>query len=89
MTDDNFKEELTLFACCVEQKKARGILVDVSQFRHEIGPGLQEWKVKNISNRLPPGRRSTLSFSIAERVADFADDESVICWREVRYARVY
>jgi hypothetical protein len=51
MTDEEFKAELTLFAGHVEQKKARGILVDVSRFRHKPGPEVQPWRVKNISNR--------------------------------------
>lgn len=51
MTDEEFKAELTLFAGQVEQKKARGILVDVSRFRHSPGPDVQPWRVKNISNR--------------------------------------
>jgi hypothetical protein len=51
MTDEEFKAELTLFAGYVEQKKARGILVDVSHFGHKPAPNLQEWRVKNISNR--------------------------------------
>jgi hypothetical protein len=51
MTDEEFKAELTLFAGHVEQTKARGILVDVSGFRHSPGPDVQPWRVKNISNR--------------------------------------
>src|SRR5258708_8558629 len=51
MTDEEFKAALTLFAGHVEQKKARGILVDVSCFRHKPGPEVQPWRVKNISNR--------------------------------------
>ena len=51
MTDEEFKAELTLFAGHVEQKKARGILVEVSRFRHRPGPDVQPWRVKNISNR--------------------------------------
>lgn len=51
MTDEDFKAELTLFAGQVEQKKARGILVDVSRFRHKPGPDVQPWRVRNISNR--------------------------------------
>ena len=51
MTDEEFKAELTLFAGYVGQKKARGILVDVSRFRHRPGPDVQPWRVKNISNR--------------------------------------
>ena len=51
MTDEEFKAELTLFAGHVEQKKARGILVEVSRFRHRPGPDVHPWRVKNISNR--------------------------------------
>jgi hypothetical protein len=51
MTDEDFKRELSLFAGRVEQQKARGILVDVGRFRHKMGSDVQEWRVKNISNR--------------------------------------
>lgn len=51
MTDEQFKAELTLFAGHVEHKKARGILVDVSRFRHKPGPDIHPWRLKNISNR--------------------------------------
>jgi len=51
MTDEEFKATLTLFAGHVEQQKARGILVDVSGFRHKPGPEIQPWRVKSISNR--------------------------------------
>src|SRR5260370_41989612 len=50
MTDEEFKAALTLFAGHVEQKKARGILVDVSRFRHKPGPDGQPWRGENISN---------------------------------------
>lgn len=51
MTDDNFKDELGLFAAHVEQQKAPLILVDVCGFRHKMGPAVQEWRVNNISPR--------------------------------------
>jgi hypothetical protein len=51
MTDDDFKAELERFAGFVEAKEAQGILVDVARFRHKMGPGVQEWRVKNISTR--------------------------------------
>ena len=51
MTDEELKAELALFAGHVEQKKARGILADVTRFRHKPAPDLQEWRAKNISNR--------------------------------------
>ena len=48
MSDKDFQKEMALFAGHVEQKRARGILVEVSNFRHKMGPGVQEWRVKNI-----------------------------------------
>jgi hypothetical protein len=51
MSEEDFKADLTTFAGYVEQHKARGILVDVAQFRHRPGPDLQPWRVKNISTR--------------------------------------
>lgn len=51
MTDENFKDELFLFAGYVEQKKAPGILVDICEFRHKMSPTVREWRVRNISSR--------------------------------------
>jgi len=51
MTGEEFKQELTLFAGHVEKKRAGGILVDVSTFRHKPDPDFMPWRVKNISNR--------------------------------------
>jgi hypothetical protein len=51
MTDEGFKSQLERFAGFVEARKAQGILVDVAHFRHKMGPGVQEWRVKNISPR--------------------------------------
>jgi hypothetical protein len=51
MSDEDFKAELTLFAGCVEKKKAPRILVDVTKFRHKMAPDLQQWRVENISSR--------------------------------------
>ena len=51
MSDEDFKADLTRFAGEVEQMGARGILVDVADFHHRMGSGVQEWRIKNISNR--------------------------------------
>jgi hypothetical protein len=51
MTDEDFKAALTLFAGHVELMGTHGILVDVEDFRHRMGPDVQEWRVKNISTR--------------------------------------
>ena len=51
MTGDQFREKLTLFAGYVEEKRAGGILVDVSKFHHRPDPEFMPWHVKNISTR--------------------------------------
>ncbi len=51
MTSEEFKAALTLFAGYVERKKAPGILVDVSNFRHKPDPETHPWRLKNISTR--------------------------------------
>ena len=68
MTDEEFKAELTLFAGHVEQKRARGILVEVSRFRHKPGPDVQPWRVKNISNRYSAAGVGRFAFLFPEGV---------------------
>jgi hypothetical protein len=41
MTNDDFKADLMVFAGYVEEHRAQG-LVDVSRFRHAMGPSTQE-----------------------------------------------
>jgi hypothetical protein len=65
MTDDDFKAELERFAGFVEAKKAQGILVDVARFRHKMGPGVQEWRVKNISTRYSAAGVRRFAFLLA------------------------
>ncbi len=51
MSDEDMKDELRLFAGYVEDKKATGIIVDVTRFRHRMSPEVQQWRVQNISTR--------------------------------------
>jgi hypothetical protein len=66
MTDDDFKAELQRFAGFVEAKKAQGILVDVARFRHKTGPGVQEWRVNNISTRYSAAGVRRFAFRLPE-----------------------
>jgi hypothetical protein len=43
----------TLCGLCRTGMGAHGILVHVADFHHKMGPGLQEWRVKNISSPYP------------------------------------
>ena len=69
MAGEDFKKELTLFADHVEAKKAHGILVDVSQFRHKPGPDIEEWRLKNISGRYEAAGVRRFAFLFPESVA--------------------
>ena len=69
MTGEDFKKELTFFADQVEAKKAHGILVDVSQFRHKPGPDIEEWRLKNISGRYYAAGVRRFAFLFPESVA--------------------
>ena len=69
MSEEDFKAALTTFAGYVEQQQARGILVDVAQFRHRPSPDLQPWRVQNISTRYAAAgvKRSHSSFLPARK----------------------
>src|SRR5258708_18715448 len=66
MNDDDFKNALTLFAGHVEEKKARGILVDVRSFRHKMGPDVQPWRLAHISPRYNGAGVQRFAFLVAE-----------------------
>jgi hypothetical protein len=67
MSDEDSKADLTLFADRVEQHQARGILVDVSKFRHKMGPDVQQWRVKNISSRYNAAGVQRFAFLFPQR----------------------
>ncbi len=89
MTDEEFKAELTLFAGQVEQKKARGILVDVSRFHHRPGPGRTAMAGKEHLESLLRRRCRAICLSLPGGRADPADDESVIAGREFSHPSVH
>ncbi len=89
MTDPEFKADLTLFADHVEQRKARGILVDVARFRHKMAPGVHEWRVRNISKPLCRRRCRAFCFPPSGRLTNTADDEPVGSGREVCDSRIH
>ncbi len=68
MNDDDFKNALALFAGHVEEKKARGILVDVRDFRHKMGPDVHPWRLANISPRYNAAGVQRFAFLVPEGV---------------------
>ncbi len=51
MTDDDFKRALTLYADFAEKHAARGLLVDVRNFKHRPGPDIGTWRDEKIVPR--------------------------------------
>ena len=51
LSDADFKETLTLLAKMGEQHKPRFMIIDATDFRHEFGPGVMEWRDENIIPR--------------------------------------
>ena len=51
LSDADFKETLTLLADLGEQYKPRCIIIDATEFHHQFGPGVMEWRDENIIPR--------------------------------------
>jgi hypothetical protein len=51
MTDDDFKDALEAFADLAEGRRASNLLVDVCNFRHEMGEALGVWRGEAIIPR--------------------------------------
>jgi hypothetical protein len=44
MTDGAFKATLALFALEAERMRPSFLLIDATQFRHQFGPGVMQWR---------------------------------------------
>ena len=51
MSDADFKETITLFAELGEQHHPRWMIIDATEFHHEFGQGVMEWRDENIIPR--------------------------------------
>ena len=51
MTDGAFKATLALFAWEAERLRPLFLLIDATQFRHEFGPGVMQWRDDSIIPR--------------------------------------
>jgi hypothetical protein len=51
MSDADFKETLELLAGMGEQYKPRWMIIDATDFHHEFGPGVMQWRDENIIPR--------------------------------------
>ncbi|HLX17549.1 MAG TPA: hypothetical protein VKS24_20355 [Bradyrhizobium sp.] len=51
MTDAGFKATLALFAWEAEKSRPSFLLIDATQFRHQFGPGVMQWRDDSIIPR--------------------------------------
>jgi hypothetical protein len=51
MSDEGFKETLELFAAQGEQAKPTYMIIDATEFQHELGDGVMEWREREIIPR--------------------------------------
>ena len=51
MTDSAFKATLALYVWEAETLRPKFLLVDATQFRHQVGPGMMEWRNDSIIPR--------------------------------------
>jgi hypothetical protein len=51
MSDEGFKETLELFAAEGERAKPSYMIVDATEFHHELGDGVMEWRDREIIPR--------------------------------------
>jgi hypothetical protein len=51
MTDGAFKATLALFVWEAEKARPSFLLIDATQFRHQFGPGIMQWRDDSIIPR--------------------------------------
>ena len=72
MSDGSFKTTLALFALEAERVRPSFLLIDATQFRHQFGPGVMQWRddciiprygaagTKKFAFHVPAGFKSTM-----------------------------
>ncbi len=80
MTDSAFKATLALFASEAEKARPSFLLIDATNFRHQFGPGVMQWRddsivprygaagVKKFAFHVPVGAPGTVEAGGAERI---------------------
>src|SRR5262249_15788870 len=86
MTDGAFKATLALYAWQAENIRPSFLLIDATQFRHQFGPGVMQWRddciiprygaagVERFAFHVPPGLPQHME---ARGTGDFAEPRTV------------
>ena len=64
MTDGGFKATLALLALEAERVRPRFLLIDATQFRHEFGPGVMQWRDDCIIPRYGAAGTTKFAFHV-------------------------
>lgn len=64
MSDDDFKATLELFAAEQERARLPSLLIDATEFRHEFGEGVMEWRDREIIPRYSQAGSVRLAFHV-------------------------
>jgi hypothetical protein len=66
MSDADFKETLGLFAELGEQHNPRFMIIDATDFHHEFGPGVMQWRDENIIPRYGAAGVTKFAFLVSD-----------------------
>jgi hypothetical protein len=70
MTDDGFKATLELFAEQAERAGTPLLLIDATDFRHQFGEGVMEWRDQQIIPRYNASGTRKFAFHVPEGFPD-------------------
>src|SRR5258708_40146728 len=65
MTDGAFKATLALFAWEAERVRPTFLLIDATEFRHQFGPGVMQWRDDCIIPRYGAAGAKKIAFHVA------------------------
>ncbi len=66
MTDEDFKHTLELQAGAGERLRPRFMFIDATEFHHEFGDGIMEWRDENIIPRYNSAGVTKFAFLVPE-----------------------
>jgi hypothetical protein len=70
MSDDDFKATLELFAEQAERAGTPLLLIEATDFRHQFGEGVMEWRDRQIIPRYNASGTRKFAFHVPEGFAD-------------------
>ena len=66
MTDGAFKATLALFAWEAEKVRPSFLLIDATQFKHQFGPGIMQWRDDSIIPRYGAAGATKFAFHVPD-----------------------